>query len=66
MTTPVPPFRFAAEVPLRWVDIDSWNVLNNAVYLTLMEQARYEYFAALDLLRDGQDIGPIGGLTLEE
>ncbi|MBM3961563.1 MAG: acyl-CoA thioesterase, partial [Planctomycetes bacterium] len=37
-------FRFAAEVPLRWVDVDSAGVVNNAVYLNLMEQARYLYF----------------------
>jgi acyl-CoA thioester hydrolase len=47
-------FRFTAAVPLRWVDIDSWGVLNNAVYLTLVEQARYQYFAAQGLLDQGQ------------
>jgi len=47
-------FRFSTEVPLRWVDIDSWGVLNNAVYLSLMEQARYEYFGKLGLLEAGQ------------
>lgn len=45
-------FRFAAEVPLRWVDVDSAGVVNNAVYLSLMEQARYLYFAQLGLLDD--------------
>jgi acyl-CoA thioester hydrolase len=45
-------FRFAAEVPLRWVDVDSAGVINNAVYLNLMEQARYLYFTQLGLLDD--------------
>ena len=45
-------FRFAAEVPLRWVDVDSAGVVNNAVYLNLMEQARYLYFTQLGLLDD--------------
>lgn len=52
---PVPPiaFRFAAPTPLRWVDVDSEGVVNNAVYLSLMEQARYLYFGQLGLLRQG-------------
>lgn len=43
-------YRFVTEVPLRWVDVDSAGVINNAVYLTLMEQARYAYFSHLELL----------------
>jgi acyl-CoA thioester hydrolase len=45
-------FRFAAEVPLRWVDVDSAGVVNNATYLSLMEQGRYLYFQHLGLLND--------------
>jgi acyl-CoA thioester hydrolase len=45
-------FRFAAEVPLRWVDVDSAGVVNNATYLSLMEQARYLYFQHLGLIAD--------------
>lgn len=44
-------YRFAASVPLRWVDVDSAGVVNNAVYLSLMEQARYLYFTHLGLLQ---------------
>lgn len=47
-------FRFAAEVPLRWVDVDSAGVVNNAVYLSLMEQGRYLYFQHLGLMPDHQ------------
>ena len=45
-------FRFAAEVPLRWVDVDSAGLVNNATYLSLMEQARYLYFQHLGLMPD--------------
>lgn len=45
-------FRFAAEVPLRWVDVDSAGVVNNATYLSLMEQGRYLYFQHLGLMTD--------------
>lgn len=45
-------FRFAADVPLRWVDVDSAGVVNNAVYLSLCEQARLLYFQHLGLLQD--------------
>jgi acyl-CoA thioester hydrolase len=47
-------FRFAAPTPLRWVDIDSEGVVNNAVYLSLMEQARFHYFTQLGLLEAGR------------
>jgi acyl-CoA thioester hydrolase len=45
-------YRFDTEVPLRWVDVDSAGVVNNAVYLSMMEQARYAYFTHLGLLQD--------------
>jgi acyl-CoA thioester hydrolase len=45
-------FRFAAEVPLRWVDVDSAGVVNNATYLSMMEQARFLYFQHLGLIAD--------------
>ena len=43
-------YRFVTDVPLRWVDVDSEGVVNNAVYLSLMEQARFLYFEQLGLL----------------
>lgn len=45
-------YRFVADVPLRWNDVDSEGVINNAVYLSLMEQARFLYFDHLGLLPD--------------
>lgn len=44
-------FRFDTAVPLRWADVDSAGVVNNAVFLSLMEQARYQYFQHLGVLR---------------
>lgn len=46
-------FRFVTPTPLRWVDVDSEGVVNNAVYLSLMEQARFAYFEQLGLLAGG-------------
>lgn len=44
------PFRFEVEVPLRWVDVDVAGVVNHAVYWSLIEQARFDYFARLGLI----------------
>lgn len=46
---PTRPYRHREHV--RWVDADLQGVLNNAVYLTLFEQARYGYFRSLGLMR---------------
>ncbi len=46
-------FRCTVAIPFRWGDVDSQGVVNHAVYLTLLEQARYEYFGRLGLLRQG-------------
>lgn len=47
-------FRFARDFEVRWKDVDAAGVLNNAVYLTFLEQARYHYFEDLGLLRGHQ------------
>ena len=44
-------YRFEIDVPFRWVDVDSAGIVNNAVYMSLMEQARYAYFTELGLLQ---------------
>lgn len=58
METPdVPPsetLRFRATLHTRWVDEDNQAVLNNAIYLTLMEEGRHAYFSELGLMEDGQ------------
>ncbi|MFK7742970.1 MAG: acyl-CoA thioesterase [Planctomycetota bacterium] len=43
-------YRFDTAVPLRWVDVDSAGVVNNATYLSLVEQARFAYFDHLGLM----------------
>lgn len=49
----VPPsedIRFRAQCQTRWSDEDNQGVLNNAVYLTLLEEARYQYCDHLGLI----------------
>lgn len=41
-------------VRTRWSDEDNQNVLNNAVYLTLFEEARHAYFTELRLMDANQ------------
>ncbi len=45
-------FRFVTRT--RWSDEDRQGVLNNAVHLCLMEEARFAYFEALGLLEEGR------------
>ena len=39
---------FRMSIPLRWSDLDAFNHVNNARYLTFLEQARIEWFDTLD------------------
>lgn len=58
METPhVPPpaaMRFRVVLRTRWSDEDNQRVLNNAVFLTLLEETRYAYFKNLGVLRENQ------------
>jgi acyl-CoA thioester hydrolase len=58
METPrVPPseaMSFRVRLRTRWSDEDTHHVLNNAVYSTLLEEARFAYFSELDLLLDNR------------
>jgi acyl-CoA thioester hydrolase len=52
----IPPsasFRFRTRRRTRWSDEDVQGVVNNAVYLTLFEEARHQYFGDLGLLEEG-------------
>ena len=42
--------RFRTRMRTRWSDEDNQNVLNNAVFLTLLEEGRHAYFSKLGLL----------------
>ena len=52
---PAMSFRYSIELPVRWKDIDAAGILNNAVYLTIVEQARYSYFEHLGMLEGAAD-----------
>lgn len=56
-------FHFTLRQPVRWKDIDAAGILNNAVYLTLVEQARYGYFDQLGLLDGHADFSFLLGET---
>lgn len=43
MHLPLEPFRFHTGIQLRWKDIDQFGHVNNAVYLTYFETARFYY-----------------------
>ena len=46
--------RFRVRLRTRWSDEDNQSVLNNAVYLTLLEEARHAYFGSLGLLLENR------------
>jgi YbgC/YbaW family acyl-CoA thioester hydrolase len=46
--------RFSCLRSLRWSDEDNQGVVNNAVYLTLLEESRHAYFTALGLLDENR------------
>ena len=48
MIPTTPPTVFRAPIPLRWSDLDAFNHVNNARYLTFLEQARIEWFETID------------------
>lgn len=47
-------FRHSYDLATRWSDEDNQSVLNNAVYATLLEEARLRYFGDLGQLEDGR------------
>lgn len=47
-------FNFETILTVRWSDEDHHRVVNNAVYLTLMEEGRLAYFTELGLMEDGR------------
>jgi acyl-CoA thioester hydrolase len=44
---PLNDFRHSTEIQIRWGDMDALGHVNNAVYLTYLEQARVQYMADL-------------------
>ncbi len=45
-------FRFSATIDVRWRDLDALSHVNNAVYFTYLEQARFQYLAAVGVAPD--------------
>ena len=43
-------FRFSTTLEVRWRDLDALGHVNNAVYFTYLEQARFQYLRELGLI----------------
>ena len=52
-------FRYSTEVLIRWSDLDAFQHVNNAVYLTYFEQGRIEYFTDNCIPWDWKNTGAI-------
>ena len=58
--SPTPSFRFSLPIEIRFRDLDALNHVNNAVYFSYMEHARFAYLRHLGLfVGDGLDKGMI-------
>lgn len=58
-------FRFYHPIEVRYADLDAQRHVNNACYLTYMEQARLKYIQSLGLW-DGADFDNIGVILVEQ
>ena len=56
-------FRFSTPIQVRFRDLDALGHVNNAVYFTYMEHARFKYFEQLGLMAD--DVSSIGFIIAE-
>ncbi len=50
---------FTTRIPLRWADMDSYNHVNNALYLRYMEEARLQLLYEMGYRLDGSGQGPV-------
>ena len=50
---------FRIPIALRWSDLDALNHVNNARYLTFLEQARIEWFDTVDEPWMTDEMGPV-------
>ena len=51
--------QFRTPIALRWSDLDALNHVNNARYLTFLEQARIEWFDTVDEPWMTDEFGPV-------
>lgn len=61
----MPEFRFFHPIEVRYADLDAQRHVNNACYLTYMEQARLKYIQSLGLW-NGVDFDSIGVILVEQ
>jgi len=59
MSKPAAGTLFRTPIALRWSDLDAFNHVNNARYLTFLEQARIEWFETVGEPWMTDDIGPV-------
>ena len=59
LTTPDPDLPLRARVHVRSYELDSFGHVNNAVYLTYLEQSRFAYLEHLELVREQADMAMI-------
>ena len=64
MSNPVSTNVFRMPVPLRWSDLDAFNHVNNARYLTFVEQARIEWLETIGEPWVTDAYGPVLAQTL--
>lgn len=50
---------FTHQVPIRWRDIDPYNVVNHSIFFTYMEEARWHWFHNLNLKEEVTIITPM-------
>lgn len=50
---------FTTRIPLRWSDMDSYNHVNNTLYLRYMEEARVQLLYQMGYRLDGSGQGPV-------
>ena len=55
---------FRMPIPLRWSDLDAFNHVNNACYLTFVEQARIEWLGMIGEPWVTEEFGPVLAQTL--
>lgn len=64
MNPPAADAVFRMPIPLRWSDLDAFNHVNNARYLTFIEQARIEWLETIGEPWVTDDYGPVLAQTL--
>ncbi len=64
MTTASSDSVFRMHIPLRWSDLDAFNHVNNACYLTFVEQARIEWLETIGEPWVTDEYGPVLAQTL--